>query len=583
MRSFFKIFFAALLAIFVFCFVIFLLLVSAAKGLTDKDESEVAANSILTIDLAKHFPEHTASTPFGVFDGEDETPSLFDVVRLVAEAREDKNIAGIYLSLDGNANSFASSNELRTALLHFKAAKKFVIAYGNAVSEQAYFVGSAADKIYLNPAGGMEWQGFSVSLPFIKGTLEKLNIEPQIFYAGKYKSATEIFRTDKMTPENRQQTEDWLGDLYRYFLQQTSLARSVDTATLYRLAAEASIQTPQDAVAAKLVDAVKYDDEVKAEIKQRLKIGRTDKLNLVTLNTYKDAVNVRKAGKDKIAVIYAEGDIVDGRGDDDQIGGEAFRALIRKVRLDKSVKAIVLRVNSGGGSALASDIIWRELQVAKTEDKKPVVVSMGDVAASGGYYIACGADSVFAHPNTITGSIGVFSVIPNMQGFFNNKLGVTFDEVRTVPEAGSVNVVKPLSEKERKLMQSGVERIYAQFKSRVAIGRKRDTTYIESIAQGRVWSGQDAMRIGLVDRLGTLQDAIHSAAKLAKLTEYGLLEYPETESWINNFLNKKKAEPAALIREEMGEENYKIFQQVKKVKELTGSVQARLPFEIIIH
>lgn len=582
MRSFFKIFFAALLAIFVFCFLIFLLLIGAAKSLADKEDSEVADNSVLVIDLAKHFPEHGASTPFGILDGEEETPSLFDVVRLIAEAGEDENIAGIYLSMDGNANGFASSNELRTALLNFKATKKFVIAYGNNVSEQAWFVGNTANKVYINPTGNLEWSGFSVSLPFIKGTLEKLNIEPQIFYAGKYKSATEIFRTDKMTPENRLQTEEWLGDLYRHFLQQSSLARGVDTATLFRLASEDGIQTPQDAVAAKLIDAVKYDDEVKAEIKQRLKLGRTDKLALVSLNTYNDAVNVRKAGKDKIAVIYAEGDIVDGRGDDDQIGGENFRALVRKARLDKSVKAIVLRVNSGGGSALASDIIWRELQMAKTEDKKPVVVSMGDVAASGGYYIACGADSVFAHPNTITGSIGVFSVIPNMQGFFNNKLGITFDEVKTVPDAGSVDVVKPLGEKERRLVQSGVERIYAQFKSRVATGRKRDTAYIETIAQGRVWSGQDALRIGLVDRLGTLQDAINSAAKLARLSDYGLLEYPETESWLEGIFDKKKTEPAAMIRQEIGEENYKIFQQVKKIKELTGSVQARLPFEIII-
>jgi protease-4 len=386
-----------------------------------------------------------------------------------------------------------------------------------------------------------------------------------------------------MTPENRLQTQEWLGDLYSHFLQQSSASRGVDTATLYRLAADATIQTPQDAVAAKLIDAVKYDDEVKDEIKQRLKLGRTDKLNLVSINTYNDATNVRKAGKDKIAVIYAEGDIVDGKGGDDQIGGESFRALIRKARLDNSVKAIVLRVNSGGGSALASDIIWRELQVARQEDKKPVVVSMGDVAASGGYYIACAADSIFAHPNTITGSIGVFSVIPNMQGFFNDKLGVTFDEVNTVPDAGSIGVVKPLNEKERRLMQTSVERIYAQFKNRVATGRKKDTAYVETIAQGRVWSGQDAVRIGLVDRLGTLQDAINCAARLAKLSDYGLREYPEIkDKWYSSLFKGDRPEPAAMIRKELGEESYKIFQQVKKIKALTGSVQARLPFEIII-
>jgi protease-4 len=246
------------------------------------------------------------------------------------------------------------------------------------------------------------------------------------------------------------------------------------------------------------------------------------------------------------------------------------------------VKAIVLRVNSGGGSALASDIIWREIQVARQEDKKPVIVSFGDVAASGGYYIACGADSIFAHPNTITGSIGVFGVIPNMEGFFKNKLGITFDGVNTAPYADAGSTLKPLGAKEQQLIQSSIDRIYAQFKQRVATGRKKDTAYIETIAQGRVWSGDDALRIGLVDRLGNLQDAINSAARMAKLDDYGVREYPESESWLNNILNKKKAEPAAMIRKELGEENYKIFTQLKKVRAMTGSAQARLPFEIII-
>jgi protease-4 len=413
--------------------------------------------------------------------------------------------------------------------------------------------------------------------------LEKLDIQTQIFYAGKYKSATEIFRTDKMTPENRLQTIEWLGDIYRYFLQQTAVSRRVDTATLYKLAASAAVQTPQDAVAAKLVDATKYDDEVRAEIKKNLGIGRTDVLNLVSINTYGDAVNVRKGGRNKIAVIYAEGDIVDGTGDNTQIGGENFRALIRKARLDEDVKAIVLRVNSGGGSALASDVIWRELQLVRQEDKKPVVVSMGDVAASGGYYIACGADSIFANPNTITGSIGVFGIIPNMEGFFKNKLGITFDGVGTAPYANSGTVVRPLNEKERSLVQASIERIYSQFKQRVATGRKRDTAYVESIAQGRVWSGEDALRIGLVDRLGNLSDAIAAAARMAKLTDYGLKEYPESENWLNNLLDRKKEEPAAMIKEEIGDDNYKVYEQLKKIKAMTGSVQARLPFEIIFN
>lgn len=564
----------------IFTLVVFLVLAGVVGHLTKKEQPDVKAKSVLLLDLNKTFNEHTSAAPFAALQGES-TPSLYEVVRLIGHAKEDKNIAGILLSMDGNANGFAASNELRSALLDFKTAKKFVVAQGNTVTQRAYFVGNAADKIYVTPTGSFEWLGFHVTLPFVKGLLEKLNIKTQIFYAGKYKSATEIFRTDKMTPENRLQTTAWLGNIYRYFLLQTAAARGIDTATLYRLAATASVQTPQDAVAAKLIDDVKYDDEIKAELKRRLGIGRKEALNLVSINTYNDAVTVRKAGRNKIALIYAEGDIVDGTGSNDNIGGETYRALIRKARLDDDVKAIVLRINSGGGSALASDIIWRELQTAKQEDKKPVVVSMGDVAASGGYYIACGADSIFANPNTISGSIGVFGIIPNMEGFFKDKLGITFDGVSTAPYADAGTAVKPLDEKERSLMQSSIERIYAQFKSRVATGRHRDTAYIESIAQGRVWSGEDAVKIGLVDRLGNLNNAIACAARMAKLSDYGLKEYPEEESWFQALLNRKKEEPSAALKEQIGEDNYKLVEQLKKIKAMTGSAQARLPFEII--
>lgn len=581
MGSFFKTFFAALLALVIFSLVVFFLLLGLAKGLSDDDEQEVKAKSVLTLDISKTFPEHKSAPSIAML-GQEEVPTLYEVVRLIQHAKTDDDISGIYINMDGNGNGYAASNEIRNALLDFKTSKKFVLAFGTNVSQDAYFIGNVADKIYVNPTGTLEWSGFNVSLPFLKGTLEKLDIQPQIFYAGKFKSATEIFRTEQMTPENRLQTMEWLGDMYRYFLEQTAAVRKLDTATLYQLASTLAIQTPEDAVRAKLIDAAKYDDQVKAEIKNKLDIARTDVLNLVSINTYNDAVNVRRAGKDKIAVIYAEGDIVDGNGDNTQIGGETFRALIRKARLDENVKAIVLRVNSGGGSALASDVIWREIQVAREEDKKPVIVSFGDVAASGGYYIACGADSIFANPNTITGSIGVFSVIPNMEGFFKNKLGVTFDGVNTAPNADAVTVFKPLDEKGKAVLQTSVERIYAQFKQRVATGRKRDTAYIETIAQGRVWSGEDAIRIGLVDRLGTLQDAIACAARMAKLDKFGLREYPELkEKWYNNLFKGEAPEPAAMIRKEIGEENYKVIEQLKKIKAMTGTVQARLPFEII--
>ncbi|MBD0333768.1 MAG: signal peptide peptidase SppA, partial [Chitinophagaceae bacterium] len=393
--------------------------------------------------------------------------------------------------------------------------------------------------------------------------------------------ATEPFRTTKMTPENKLQTSEWLNDLYSYFLIKASEVRKIDTATLHKLANIAAIQTPQDALMNRLVDGLKYDDEVKSEWKRYLKLDKYDKLPLVTINKYAEAIDYKQSGRDRIAVVYAEGNIVDGKGTKQNIGGETFQKLIRKVRLDKSVKAIVFRVNSGGGSALASENIWRELEMAKQD--KPVVVSFGDVAASGGYYIGCGADSIFASRNTITGSIGVFGVIPNMQGFFNDKLGVTFDGVKTAPYADAGAVYRPLNDAEKKFMQASVDRIYLQFKQRVAKGRKRNLNYIDSIAQGRVWSGEDALQLGLVDRIGGLQAAVDCAARLAKVSKYRLKEYPEPEGWLKNLFGKSSTPEPSAIKEKIGNKNYLIFQQLINIHEICSGVQARLPFQFHIN
>jgi protease-4 len=449
------------------------------------------------------------------------------------------------------------------------------------VSQKAYFVANVADKIYANPVGTVEWAGFNSELLFLKGTLDKLDIQPQIFYAGKFKSATEPLRTDKMTPENKLQTSIWLNNLYNYFLVRTAEVRHIDTATLHSLANTAAIQKSEDAVTHKLIDAIKYDDEVKEEIKKRIGLGKYDKLNMLPMSTYADAVNIGKTGADRIAVLYAEGDIVDGEGSSDNIGGDNFRKIIRKMRLDKSIKAIVLRINSGGGSALASENIWRELSMAKQD--KPVVVSFGDVAASGGYYIGCGADSIFALPNTITGSIGVFGIIPNMQGFFNKKLGITFDGVKTATYADAGAIYRPMNDAEKNIAQQGVDRIYLQFKQRVAQGRKKEISYVDSIAQGRVWSGEDALRIGLVDKIGNLQTAIDCAARLAKLKDYGLREYPQTKNWLENILNQTQESPQAMIKKEVGEKNFIIYQQLIQVQQMCGTIQARMPFDFFIH
>lgn len=582
MRSFFKIFFASFLSLVIFSLICLFLGMALVTALASKDKPQIPSKSVLVIDLSQTFHEQKQNNPLSVVSGVDDVPGLYDVIRLINHAKTDNDISGIYIKAAENSNSFAASNELRNALLDFRASKKFIIAYGDEMTQGAYFVASAADKVYVNPAGQLDWKGFAVSLIFVKQLLDKLDIQPQIFYAGKYKSATEIFRTSQMTPENKVQTTEWLGDIYNYFLVQISKTRRIDTATLHQLANTASIQTPQDAVNSKLIDGIKYDDEIRTELKQRIGVGTRDKFSLVDIDKYNEAVNVRKYGDNRVAVIYAEGDIVDGGGTNDNIGGERFRSIIRKARMDNSVKAIVLRVNSGGGSALASEIIWREIEMAK-EDKKPVVVSFGDVAASGGYYISCGADSIFSNPNTITGSIGVFGVIPNMGGFFKNKLGITFDGVKTAPYADGPNIYRPMNDTEKKITQNGVDRIYLQFKERVAKGRKKDINYIDSIAQGRVWSGEDALRLGLVDRMGSLQDAINCAARMAKLDKYGLREYPESKSWLDNLLNKQKSEPAAMIREQLGEDQYKIYAEMLRIKEMTNSIQARLPYQFFIH
>lgn len=584
MRSFFKIFFASLLALVIFTLLIFFFLMAYVGSVASKDQPQIFAKSVLVLDLGQHYAEQIQKDPLKILKSDnDDVPGLYDVVRLLRNAKTDKNIAGIYLMAGNNDNGFASSEEIRNALSDFKQSGKFIIAYGDMISQKAYYIANIADKIYTGPQGFVEWFGLSAEYVFIKGTLDKLEIQPQIFYAGKFKSATEPLRSDRMTPENKLQTSVWLNDLYNDLLVKTSETRKIDTATLHQLANEAKIQNAEDAVNYKLIDGIKYDDEVKDEIKSKLKIDKYEMINFVSINTYLEAGNISRGSGDKIAVIYAEGDIVDGKSDEKVIASDVYRNLLRKARLDRSVKAIVLRVNSGGGSSLASETIWRELSLAKKENK-PVIVSFGDVAASGGYYISCGADSIFAHPTTITGSIGVFGIIPNMESFFKNKLGVTFDGVKTGPYADAGAIYRPMNDNEKEMIQGMIDMIYVQFKQRVADGRKLDTAYVDSIAQGRVWTGARAKDIGLVDRFGGLDDAIQCAARMAKLKEYRVTEYPKPKTIFEQLFGED--EPLTFtkkMKETLGEDNYKIFKEVKRIKEISGSAQARMPFEIFIH
>jgi protease-4 len=554
-------------------------------GLASSDKPTVEKNSVLVINLSQPYLEQEVENPLAAISSNDEltVPGLYDVVRLIQKAAKDDKIKGIFLQSGINPNGFAASEEIRNALAAFKTSGKFIVAYSEIMNQKSYHVANIADRVYVNPKGFFDWTGFSSELFFLKGTLEKLNIEPQIFYAGKFKSATEPLRTDKMTEENKLQTSVWLGDLYAHFLVKAAEARKTDTASLHQLANAATIKDPQDAVTNKLIDGVKYDDEVKDEIKEKLKLGKYDKINFISINSYYKAGGFKKYSGEKIALIYAQGNIIDGSGDQSQIASADYIKLIRKARLDKTIKAIVFRVNSGGGSALASETIWRELSLAKKE--KPVVVSFGDVAASGGYYISCAADSIFASPTTITGSIGVFGIVPNMEGFFKNKLGVTFDGVKTGPYADIGAIYRPMNENEKKFVQQNIDEIYMSFKQRVADGRKKPVEFIDSIGQGRVWSGSKAIENGLIDKFGGLQDAVECAARMAKLTKYRLTEYPATQSFFDRLFGRSKENTlkTEVMRKELGEDQFKIYQEMLRVKQMTNTPQTRIPFEFFVN
>ncbi len=584
MKSFFKFFLASLLALFVFTLLGIVILIGIVTMVSGSEKVTIGSNSVLVLDLSNTFSDRKRDNTFARLAGEENnhSTSLYEVIRLIQHAKKDSLIKGIYVKCNDNGNGFAASEELRRALLDFRESRKFIIAYGEVMSQKAYYVGSAADKIYCNPKGMLDWKGFSSQLFFIKNTLKKLEIEPQIFYDGKFKSATEPLREEKMTEANRLQTTVWLGDLYNRFLLAVAESRKTDTATLHKYASDLLIQTTGDAVRYNLIDGVKYDDEVKEEIRNRLGIGKSDKIAFVFPGSYAEKVDLIKYHSDRIAVIYAEGDIVDGKGNERQVGSGEFRNLLAKARDDKNIKAVVLRVNSPGGSALASEIIWRETMLIK-EAGKPLIVSMGDVAASGGYYISCAADTIFAEPNTITGSIGVFGIVPNMKTFFNNTLGVTFDEVKTAPSADIGSITRPLTDVEKKVIQAGVDTIYSTFKKRVADGRTISFQMVDSLAQGRVWAGSRAQQTGLVDRLGSLDDAIVCAARMANLSDYGIREYPEPKSFLDMLKgNLGKNIKARVIKNELGNELYPLYQQLQHTREMIGTVQARLPYEIVV-
>lgn len=582
-------FLAAFLAIVVFLVLIFFIFVGmVGNAVRPPEKASLDNNSLLAIDLSDPLPEQRMTNPLNAFLKEKklEIPGLQDCIDLIHRAQSDDHIKGIYLKLNGDPNGYATNEALRNALLDFKKSGKFIYAYGDMIPQKAYYTATAADKIFLNPQGVMDFDGFSMQVMFLKGALDKLEIQPQIFYDGKFKSATEPLRETQMTEANKIQTKAFLGDLYGHFLEGIAQQRDIDTATLFRYANEGMIRNAHDALQYGLVDGLKYDDEVMDALRERMGLSPASKLRFISLYRYQKSLGDSKpvlGVHQKIAVLYAQGEIVDGDkrdGNDRLIAGDDYIHLIRKLRKDSTIKAIVMRVNSPGGSALASDHIWRELQLARQD--KPVIVSMGDYAASGGYYISCGADSIFAEPNTLTGSIGVFGIIPNLQSFLKNKLGITFDGVKTAQYADLGTMSRPLTPVEQQFIQHSIDSVYATFKRKVAEGRHLPEATIDSIAQGRVWSGTAAVKLGLADRIGGLKDAVACAARMANLSFYNVQEYPQSQDPFQQlFQDISNNIQTSFVKKELGAQ-YTIYEQLKNITETNGSIQARLPYEILV-
>lgn len=583
MRNFFKIFFASFLALTVFSIVAVVIVLGVISLASSNDEPTVKSKTVLVFDVSQPLMEQPMETGFNFPEGT--TPSLgglYQTVMALHTAATDSAVKGIYLVGGSNPNGFATTDELRHALLRFKKSGKFIIAYANYMDQRFYELANVATDIYLNPVGSLEWQGFGMQMAFFKDALDKLEVKPEIFYAGQFKSATEPLRLSKMSDANRKQLQQFIEQHYSQFQQQVSEARGLDTSKVRQLATALHLRIANDAVQENLIDKLMYDDEVKAMIAKRVGAAGIDKINFMPMSDYVKVDRPDKKSDQKIALLYAQGDIVDGKGADEEIGGERFRQLIRKARLDKNIKAMVLRVNSPGGSAVASEVILRELQLFQKE--KPLVVSMGDYAASGGYYISCSADSIFAQPNTLTGSIGVFSILFDATKLMSTKLGITFDEVNTSPSASLGSPFRSLLPAERDYLQQSVNNTYGTFKNRVAAGRNLPEAWVDSIGQGRIWSGTDALQNKLVDKLGNIQDAIACAARLAKIKDYTIKEWPEQQSFWEKLFSKSK--PSSIrasgwMQQQMGVEFYTAWKHMQQLKQQQGKIQMRLPFFIL--
>lgn len=551
---------------------------------SSEDEVEVAENSVLHLRLNKPIVERETGIPvdpFAVLAGDGGVHGLMEIIQSIRHARENDNIRGIYLESQFVQAGYASLKEIRDALEDFRASGKWIVAYSESYTEKDYYISSVANEIYLNPVGALELNGLVQETVFLKGTFDKLGIEPQIFRVGEFKSAVEpLFRTE-MSEANREQTNAFLNSIYSVFLDDVARSRGVERNELERISDEMLVRTPEDAERFKVISSLAYYDEVLSSMRQKLNLEEDDDITFINYKKYKRSIGPEGNGANRIAVIVASGDIVSGEGDAQSIGSDKFAGEIRKARENDRIKAVVLRINSPGGSALASDVIWREIVLTSRE--KPIIASMSDLAASGGYYLAMGCDTIVAQPSTITGSIGIFAVLPNLEGLLNDKLGITTDAVETGELSNLFRVTSSLSEFEKSIIQNAIEDGYETFTRKAAEGRDMQVEELRRVASGRVWSGLEAQERGLVDVLGSFEDAVRIAAAKAELAEgdYRLRFYPEQKSFIEELMERLDANvEAKAMQLQFGE----FYPYIKGLKELNkyGGIQARMPYEINI-
>ncbi len=529
----------AFLSLLLIIFLGFMFIIGSLLSIGEQEKVNVKANSILHIQLQQTINERSADNPFEGFEeyGFESNIGLNNILESIDNAANDPNISGIYLDLNDVSAGLSTVEEIRNALIQFKKSNKFIYSYSEFYSQKAYYLSSVADSVFLNPSGLLELKGLSTQYMFFKNAFEKLDIKPEVIRVGSFKSAVEPYISDRMSDSNKLQVSIYLQSLFDHMMKNIATQRNMNIDSVRAIAMQLKVRNASDAVKHNLADALIYKDELLNKLAKASAKSSIKDIQLISLERYKKAAKPDiSVSKNKIAVIYAAGEINSGTADENSIGSETLSKAIRKARLDESIKAIVLRVNSPGGSALASDVIWREVILAKKE--KPFIVSMGDVAASGGYLIACAADTIVAQPTTITGSIGVFGILFNAENFFKNKLGITFDQVKIGEYADLGNFTKALSPSERAIIQNEVNRIYGDFTNKVAEGRKMDISAVLAIAGGRVYTGADAKKIGLVDVLGTKEDAINIAAKKAKISDYRIVSYPEISNPFQKFMSK---------------------------------------------